>query len=363
MTVLSASEQAAAELAGRNRWRHFVWLFCGWFLGSLGAIYLFILVVDPYDIIPFSIPMDRQIVSISQRYTYPQIVRSGKFDSMIVGTSTSRLVDPAVLSESFGARFANLAMDSMMAWEQQAMADLFIRHVPTPKVLIFGLDHVWCDPDADRNRITPRGFPEWLYDDNPWNNYLYLFNRNTLEIAGRLVGYQLGLYPVRVRYDGFEEFTPPDHTYDPVKARKYIWGARRPEIPPDIPTPPLDDRQRMALSFPALNWMEAILARLPPSTLKVLVFMPVHIAAQPWPGTRAAAIEQECKGRIAAIARKAGAKVIDYRIASPITREDTNYWDNGHYRIGIGRRIARELGPAAREGWESPDESYRVVVR
>jgi hypothetical protein len=254
-------------------------------------------------------------------------------------------------------------MDSMTAWEQQAMADLFIRNVPAPKVLIFALDHAWCDQEADRRRITPRGFPDWLYDDNPWNDYLYLFNRETAEIAGRLAGYQLGLYRVRVRYDGFEEFTPPDHTYDPVKARKGIWGDRQPAIPPDIPPPPLDERQRAALSFPALDWLDAVLGRLPQSTLKVLAFMPMHVAGQRWPGTPAAAVEQECRARITAVARKTGAKVIDYRIASPITLDDMNYWDSGHYRVGIGRRVARELGPAAREGRESPDGSYRLLVR
>ena len=47
--------------------------------------------------------------------------------------------------------------------------------------------------------------------------------------------------------------------------------------------------------------------------------MPVHVAAQAWPGTREAALEAECKARIAAIGRARGAKVIDWRIASPIT--------------------------------------------
>jgi hypothetical protein len=319
--------------------------------------------VDPYDVVPFALPMERQIVSISQRFMYPQIVRSRRFDSLIVGTSTSRLVDPAILSMSFGARFANLAMDSMTAWEQQTMVDFFIRNAGAPKVLVFGLDHVWCSPDADRIRITPRGFPDWLYDDNPWNDYFHIFNRETVEIAGRLIGYQFDLYPARVRYDGYEVFTPPEEAYDLVKAQRYIWGDRRPEIPPDIPPPALDEKQRAALSFPALNWLDDILGRLPPSTLQVLAYMPVHVVAQPWPGTREAAVEQECRARIATIARKTGAKVVDYRFASSITLEDSNYWDNGHYRLPIGQRVARELGPAAREGRESSDGSYRLVVR
>jgi hypothetical protein len=243
------------------------------------------------------------------------------------------------------------------------MAEYFLRKVRNPKVLIIGLDYAWCDQLADRKRLTPAGFPDWLYDDNPWNDFLYLFNREAVEVSGRLVGYHLGLYPLRVRFDGYEVFTPPENTYDLAKARAGIWVSRKPQPLPDIPPPPLDERQRAELSFPALAWLEAVLARAPQSTLKVLAYMPVHVAGQPWPGTHEASVENECKIRIAAIARKAGAKVIDYRIASPITREDTNYWDLGHYRVEIGRRIARELGPAVREGRESDDGSYRLVVR
>ena len=58
---------------------------------------------------------------------YPQIVRSKRFDSLIIGTSTSRLLDPELLDRLFHVRLANLAMDSTMAWEQKTMLDLFLR--------------------------------------------------------------------------------------------------------------------------------------------------------------------------------------------------------------------------------------------
>src|SRR5271155_2048941 len=157
-------------------WRGFVSLFLGTLIGCVVGVYLFILLVDPYDVVPFSLPIDRRIISISDRFMYPQIVRSGRFDSLIVGTSTSRLLDPELLDKSFHARIANLAMDSATAWEQQEMINYFVRKVGPPKVLIVGLDSVWCVQDADRRTITFRGFPYWMYDDNPWNDYLYLFN-------------------------------------------------------------------------------------------------------------------------------------------------------------------------------------------
>jgi hypothetical protein len=342
-------------------WRGFVALFLGTLVGGCAAIYVFILLIDPYGVVPFSLPLDRHIVSISQRFMYPQVVRSKRFDSLVVGTSTSRLLDPELLNRTFNAHFANLAMDSATAWEQQEMINYFLRQVGSPKVLIVGIDVVWCSPDADRARITFRGFPSWLYDDNPWNDYLYVFNSGALEIAGREVGYQFGVYPERLRNDGYGIFLPPDSQYDPVRAHYTIWQGVAP--PPAVSNPPLSPAERTALSFPALPWLDAVLAKLPATSVKVLAFMPVHVADQPAPGTRDAAVHSECKARIVAIAGRRGAKVIDWRIASPLTRNDANYWDRLHYRVPVATRLAEEMGPAVLEGQASDDRTYLLPLQ
>jgi hypothetical protein len=348
-------------LGETDDWRGFVALFLGVLIGLVAGIYLFILLVDPYGIIPFSLPIERPLVSISQRFMYPQVVRSKRFDSLIVGTSTSRLLDPQLLDRLFDVHIANLAMDSAMAWEQKTMLDLFLRTVGPPKLLIVGLDSVWCDQHADRNRITFRGFPDWLYDDNPWNDYLYLFNYGTLEIAGRLVGYHLGLYPERVRYDGYDVFVPPESQYDPERAHNNVWRGVPP--PPAVLPPPLSTAELSQLKFPALVWLDAALARIPAPNLKILAFMPVNVAAQPMPGTHEAEAETECKARVVAIAQKRGATVIDWRIASPLTTNDLNYWDSLHYRVPIATQLANELAGAALSGRQAADGSYRLLAR
>jgi hypothetical protein len=342
-------------------WRGFVFRFIGVLVGGVVGICLFILLVDPYDIIPFSLPIDRRIVSISDRFMYPQIVRSRRFDSLIIGTSTSRLLDPELLDRLFHVRFANLAMSSGMAWEQKTMLDLWLRTDGPPKVLLVGLDGVWCSPDADRDRVTPRGFPYWMYDNDPWKGFLYLFNYGTLEIAVRLVGYHLGLYPERIRYDGYEVFVPPESQYDPVRAHNTIWQGVPP--PSTVLPPPLTLEERNQLSFPALTWLDEGLGRLPPTTLKILAFMPVNVAAQPMRGTRDAEAEAECKARIVQIARTRDAKVIDWRITSPLTSNDANYWDSLHYRVPIATRIAEDLAASIFNGSQSEDGSYDLLVR
>jgi hypothetical protein len=340
-------------------WRRFVGLLLGVFVGGAALLALFILLIDPYNVVAFSLPLDRRIVSINQRHMYPQIARSGRFDSLIVGSSTSRLLDPQSLDTPFNARFANLAMNAMRAWEQVTMIDLFRRAVGTPKVVILGLDSVWCDPNADRNR-TAYGFPEWMYDDDPWNDYPHLFNAATAEIAVRLIGYKLGLYRERVRFDGYEVFTPPERDYDLARARHNLWGDRGPRPLPERSPPTLSAEELRATQFPAVTWLDETLANLP-STRVVLAYMPVHISAQPWPDTRDAALEAECKARIAAVARKHRATVIDWRIPSALTSDDANYWDGLHYRLPIAARIAEEIAAGALEGKPSRDGSYRLT--
>lgn len=360
--MVDETHEAVAEKHAAT-WGGFVAAFLGVFVGGLAACILFLLLVDPYDVVPFSLPLKRAIVSINERYMYPQMIRRGGFDALIMGSSTSRPLDPRAFDGPFGAHFANLSMNAGTAREQRAVTAYFLRKVAAPKVLLIGLDHVWCDPGADHARSLAGDFPDWLYDDNPWNDFPYLFNSGALEIAGRLVGYQFGLYQARIRDDGFDVATRSEQDYDLARARLEIWGGRTPRLPPDIPPPALADAEERALIFPALDWLDDILAHLPAATKKVLVFTPAHVALQPWPGTHAAALDAVCKARVAAIAWARGATLIDFRIASPITTDDSNYWDGLHYRVPVGLRLARDIEAAVIDGAESPTGDYRVLVK
>ena len=359
--MLQRAQAWSTRLVEPTSWRRFLLMFLGTFVGGLTAVYVFVLLVDPYDVVPFSLPLERPIVSAHQRFVYPQIVRSGRFDSLIIGSSTARLIDPQALNGPFQARIANLSMNAMTAWEQVTMLDYFLRKVGPPKVLIVAFDARWCAWNADRV-LTEHGFPLWMYDDNPWNDYLHLLNNATLIMTLRIVGYRFGLSRERIRYDGFQVFVPPESRYDLVRVRRSLWGTLGPRTVPDVPPPSWPEHVRKSLSFPAHAWLDATLAKLPPQTRIVFAEMPLHVVAQAWPGTPEAAIDAECKSRIAALARKYSAKLIDWRIVSPLTTNDSNYWDPVHYRLPVADRIARDLVATVLEGRPSTDGSYRIVV-
>lgn len=359
--LLHSLRNMLSGTARLRSWRHFALRFAFTFGVSIAALYAFVLLLDPYNVVPFSLPMERPLVSINQRFMYPQIMRSGKFDSIVIGTSTSRLLDPEILNAEFGSRFANIAMDSATAWEQKTAANYFIDRAGKPKTMIVGIDSVWCTPDADSNRITFRGFPDFLYDDNKWNDYLYLLNLQTIEIAGRLLGNRLGFYPARSRYDGFQVFVPPDDTYGAAKAQRGIWGGPPPAPQAELPPFVLPKAQRDNLKFPAVQWLDDLLGKAG-GGLNIVAFMPVHVAAQPSPSTEAGAVEAECKARIVDVAARHRAKVIDWRYRSALTGQDSNYWDLLHYRIPVAQRIAREMGLAARDNRPSGDGTYRLPL-
>jgi len=338
---------SSSEL-GAPSWRRFVRrLFLAATLTS-AAVYAFIVVLDPFDTLVLSPRFDRSPIATNQRYAFPALARKAAFDSVILGTSTSRSLDPAELDPLFEAHFVNLAMNSATAYEQWRLGTLFARHHPRAKVALIGLDIVWCRAGDTLEKYTERAFPEWMYDDNPWNDYLEHFNLYALEQAGIELAVLLGLEPRRYGRDGYTPFLPDERDYDLVRARTHLYPANAPLAPAVNPPIVLSTAEEDALSFPALPMLRDLLAALPPAAHKILYFAPYHVSAQPPPGSQGAAVWATCKDRVASLAANvANARVVDFMIASPITANDENYWDRLHYRAGIAHWLAASLRAAA----------------
>lgn len=334
-------------------------------LPFLAGLYALVVALDPYGTRVALGHAPTPIMDLNQRYMYPQLARSGLYDAAIFGTSTIRLLDPNRLDAAFGAHFVNLGINAGTPWEQMQLAELFLRHVPHPKMLILGLDRNWCEPDADAEgkRITFRSFPPWLYDENPFNDYPELLNLKSLEIAARIALDRLGLMPDRIRRDGYEVFTPPENRYDLQRARLHIWSGTPGHVEPVRPPLELTPQQAAALPLPALDWLADFVRQVPSDTRLLFVMPPIHVAGQAAPGSRLAAEDAACKARIAAIGRRHDATIVDFRMASSITTVDSNYWDQLHYRLPIARRIVDDLKRAEATGEDAPDGSYRVVSR
>jgi hypothetical protein len=346
-----------------HAWQRMIFVFLGLTAAGAALIYIFVLLLDPYGIRTTAKSAPTPIMDLNQRFMYPQIIRSHRYHAAIFGTSTMRLIDPQRLNAlmakpDHATLFANLGLNAGTPWEQNELAKLFLHHVPAPSALIWGLDLNWCESDAtqDSKKLTPRPFPPWLYDNNPFNDYAEIFDLKSVEIAGRVALNHLGLMPERIRGDGYEVFTPPEALYDLNRARGHIWGQATPRpLAPQVPTITLSDQEQADLHFPALEWLNATLQKVPASSNIILIFPPIHVASQPLAGSAAAARDEACKKRIRMLTGLYKAKIIDFRFASPLTSRDENYWDPLHYRLSIAGYVTRVLA-----GLEAEGESFKV---
>ncbi|WP_407524506.1 hypothetical protein [Methylobacterium oryzisoli] len=347
----AGADPAAPVVAGSaGAWRRFVGTVLAVAAAAGLAILGFIAAMDPYGLRAAPGRPPGPIMDLNQRFMYPQVVRSGAFDAAVFGTSTARLLDPESLDAALGGRFANLAMNAATPWEQVQLARLFLDTVQVRGV-VFGLDANWCDAKADAKRLTFRAFPAWLYrSDAAWRGLLHQWNLQSLQIAGRVLLHRLGRMPERIRHDGYEVFTPPEASYDAARAATHIrtWEREDPSVGPG--------------PLPALDWLDALLAALPPEARRLVAFMPVHVGAQAPPGSPGAEREAACKARAAAIGRSRGATVVDFRIPSGVTTRDANYWDPLHYRLPIAARVVAALARAEASGADDPDGFYRVLA-
>lgn len=347
------------QAARSGAWRRFAAVFALAALGFGAAAIGFVAATDPYGLRAAPGRPSGPLMDSNQRFLYPQIVRGGAYDSAVIGTSTSRLLDPVDLDRALGGSFANLAMNAATPFEQAAMTRLFLAQ-GTPRTLVLALDSTWCEPDADARRFTTRPFPGWLYEAGTPFGALRQVNWQSLVTGVDVVLHRVGLLPARIRRDGYAVFTPPEASYDAARASRHIHGGT-PLGGQDLVVEAVVTSASGSDAMPALDWLDALLAATPAATTKLLAFMPVHVATQGRPGTHQGIREAACKARVARIGRRHGATVADFRIPSPVTTEDGNYWDALHYRVPVAARIVDGLAAALAEGTDDPNGFFRVL--
>ena len=324
---------------------HFIKRFVLTAAGLLVVAILFVAIIDPNNTLALSPPLERYPAATNQRFSYPSIARSSKFDSLILGTSTTRMLEPANLNKTLNVSLANLSMNSATWWEQEQIFSLFLRHHKQPRLIIWGIDTIWCRTDKIGLRLTPRKFPEWLYDENRWNDYLHILNFKSLERAGKQLGILLGLRQPNYGRDGYRSLNKKGTPYDLAKARRKIYGQSTP-IPPAkaLEKPSIDTTTRKNWQFPNLKSLEKLMSKLDGNTRVVLMMVPYHQNLLGAPNGAIMLRYNECKKRVFKLSdRLKNVNVIDFMFRSSFTNEDKNYWDPLHFNEQGAKQIESAL--------------------
>ena len=354
---ISSFEREAARppASPAQAWKRFFLLLLGAFGATAAFLYLFVVMIDPFDTLPLSPPLPRAPVSTNARYFFPALARSDRFDSAVIGTSTSRLLRPAALDAAFGGvRFVNLAMNAATAYEQARILGVFLRAHPAPRVVIVGMDIAWCGL-GPLEKYTPRPFPEWMYEPGRFARYREMFNLYAVENAWGQFRHVTGWKRSHYGVDGYTRFVPDDSLYDRARVAQHLAKDEADFASADIAGEPGDWR------FPALDLLRQSLDAIGPEARVVLFFAPYNrVLLQP--GTDMSAVWAACKAQtVATVSGRPNVRVVDFMQPSPITGDDDNYWDALHYRVGVAERLAADLGAAAR-GEASAQGDYRLLT-
>ncbi|SDH57726.1 hypothetical protein SAMN05421493_10231 [Pseudobutyrivibrio sp. 49] len=155
-----------------------------WLIGLLLAVVLLlggvasvIIYVDPY--FHYHGPQANLYYELNnERSQNDGIIRHFKYDGMIIGTSMAENFKTSEAEELWGGTFIKVPFAGGTFKEQNDNIAKAIKCNPDLKVVIRTLDYAYFMDDADKVRDDLGDYPEYLYDNNPFNDVNYIFNKD-----------------------------------------------------------------------------------------------------------------------------------------------------------------------------------------
>lgn len=145
-------------------------------LGTIGAICLTVIVIDPFQVYHLATRYMPPIDNTTQVYANAGIARSYDYDSAVVGTSVTENFRPTQMDALLGGRFIKLCTSAGTAYNHALLMDLAFR-THDVKRIVYGLDVYSFIAKVDQ---TGSDVPMYLYDDNLFNDVSYWLNRSVL---------------------------------------------------------------------------------------------------------------------------------------------------------------------------------------
>ena len=292
-------------------WKRFLRAFAITGAAALALTLALILLVDPLGVSPVAMIEPKPGYAMKdRRFVAQQLIRSGQFDSFLVGSSTIHSVDPDWAEAAFGGAFANLAIHGATPHELARVLEAIGRNEPHLRTLVLGLDSGrWCSAKASGTYHPKAVFPESLYDADRLDDFAALLNLEMLDTSLDQLAIDLKIAAPETEADGYRNELD-DAKWKPFKPDKdgcklacdekaaATGGAEAHPAQPDRP-------------FPALKLLEKALASLPAETKLIVAVMPPHVSTQP-NNANERADHDLCKRRIAAIATHSHGYAIDF---------------------------------------------------
>lgn len=158
------------------------WL-TGWFLSvgiTLGGITFLVYSVDPY--MHYHRPNTEKYFYIldHQRMQNDGITKHFDYDAVITGTSMTENFKNSELDELFGVKSIKVTYSGGSYKEINDNLIVAFQTHPNLKVIVRGLDIGYFINNKDRMRGDLGTYPTHLYNNNPFDDVFYLFNKDVI---------------------------------------------------------------------------------------------------------------------------------------------------------------------------------------
>lgn len=145
-------------------------------LGALALIVGAVALVDPFEIYHQATAFIPPITNGTQIYSNAGIAKSYEYDSVIIGSSMTENFLPSQFDALFGGSFVKLPINAGSPYNHKQMMDLAFGSHDVRRV-IYGVDielmtYFYTTPKCE--------MPDYLYDDNLFNDVRYWFNESVL---------------------------------------------------------------------------------------------------------------------------------------------------------------------------------------
>ena len=145
-------------------------------LGALVTIIALVMIIDPFEVYHQATAFIPPITNGTQNYSNAGIAKSYEYDSVIIGSSMTENFTPSQLDQELGGHFIKLPINGGSPFNHKQMMDLaFGTH--DIQQIFYGIDiesltYFYKTPKCE--------MPEYLYDDDIFNDTAYWFNKSVL---------------------------------------------------------------------------------------------------------------------------------------------------------------------------------------
>ena len=143
---------------------------------GIGGTIAAVAIVDPFEVYHKATLFIPPISNGTQIYSNAGIAKNYAYDSVVIGSSMTENFCPSQLDSLFGGQFVKLCVNAGSSFNHKQMMDMAFATHDVRRVL-YGVDvealtYFYKTPKCE--------MPDYLYDDNLFNDVSYWFNKNVL---------------------------------------------------------------------------------------------------------------------------------------------------------------------------------------